>query len=158
MCKRIQSITDLHLPCLNPNNLINGIRLIVSLSLSLSIHNKKYILFRHYFSDDAASSGNSGDSKNGRDNKNGGNSKKGGGNKNDGGDNNNKSYPPPPPMFSTVNKGGGHPESSAFGALAQIAVPENYPTVPVIPLYRNPVFPKFVKLVEVKQILVFFYI
>ena len=52
-------------------------------------------------------------------------------------------------MFSTVNKGGNHPESSAFGALTQIAVPENYPTVPVIPLYRNPVFPKFVKLVEV---------
>ncbi|XP_047127489.1 lon protease homolog, mitochondrial isoform X1 [Hydra vulgaris] len=36
-----------------------------------------------------------------------------------------------------------------FGALAQIAVPENYPTVPILPLYRNPVFPKFVKLVEV---------
>ena len=40
-----------------------------------------------------------------------------------------------------------------FGALAQIAVPENYPTVPILPLYRNPVFPKFVKLVEVHSFL-----
>lgn len=51
-------------------------------------------------------------------------------------------------MFSS-SKGENHPESSTFGALAPFAVPENYPTVPVIPLYRNPVFPKFVKLVEV---------
>ena len=116
-------------------------------------------------SDNAPASGNGGDNKNGGDDKNsgdntqngggnktGGNKKggnKNGGKKNGGGDNNNKNYPPPPPMFSTVNKGGNHPESSAFGALTQIAVPENYPTVPVIPLYRNPVFPKFVKLVEV---------
>jgi len=48
-------------------------------------------------------------------------------------------------MFTSSNP----PESSSFGALANIAIPENYPTVPVIPLYRNPVFPKFVKLVEV---------
>lgn len=67
-----------------------------------------------------------------------------------GGDNNNKGYPPPPPMFSS-SKGENHPESSTFGALAPFAVPENYPTVPVIPLYRNPVFPKFVKLVEISN-------
>jgi len=40
-------------------------------------------------------------------------------------------------------------QSSSFTALAQIGVPENYPTVPIIPITRNPVFPKFVKLVEV---------
>lgn len=60
------------------------------------------------------------------------------------------STPPPPPNgFPGERRGGPPPESSSFGALAQIAVPENYPTVPVLPLYRNPVFPKFVKLVEV---------
>eukprot|EP00111_Clytia_hemisphaerica_P002961 TCONS_00008413-protein len=66
------------------------------------------------------------------------------GNGSDGG---NKNYPPPPPMFATSK----HPETSSFNALAQINVPENYPTVPVIPLYRNPVFPKFVKLVEISN-------
>jgi len=38
---------------------------------------------------------------------------------------------------------------SNMNALTQIGVPDFVPTVPVIPLYRNPVFPKFVKLVEV---------
>ena len=71
----------------------------------------------------------------------------------DGGDNGgNKSHPPPPPIFSNKSSSN-YPESSSFGALANIAVPDNYPTVPIIPLYRNPVFPKFVKLVEVSIIL-----
>ena len=41
------------------------------------------------------------------------------------------------------------PPSMAQGALAQIGVPEHFPEVPVLPVLRNPVFPKFVKLVEV---------
>lgn len=45
-----------------------------------------------------------------------------------------------------VSTDGNNGDSSA---LTQIGVPENFPVVPVIPLYRNPVFPKFVKLVEV---------
>ena len=35
------------------------------------------------------------------------------------------------------------------GALAQIGVPDNFPDVPILPVLRNPVFPKFVKLIEV---------
>lgn len=47
-----------------------------------------------------------------------------------------------------VSTDGNNGDSSA---LTQIGVPENFPVVPVIPLYRNPVFPKFVKLVEVSD-------
>ena len=35
-------------------------------------------------------------------------------------------------------------------ALAQIGVPDNFPEVPILPVLRNPIFPKFVKLVEVR--------
>ena len=34
-------------------------------------------------------------------------------------------------------------------ALAQIGVPDNFPEVPILPVLRNPIFPKFVKLIEV---------
>jgi len=37
------------------------------------------------------------------------------------------------------------------GALASTAVPEVFPVVPVIPVQRNPVFPRFVKMLEVRN-------
>jgi len=36
-------------------------------------------------------------------------------------------------------------------ALAQIGVPDNFPEVPILPVLRNPIFPKFVKLIEVSD-------
>lgn len=35
------------------------------------------------------------------------------------------------------------------GVLTQIAVPDVFPEVPLIPVHRNPVFPRFVKMLEV---------
>ncbi|XP_040273691.1 lon protease homolog, mitochondrial [Bufo bufo] len=47
-------------------------------------------------------------------------------------------------------------EEAAYGApivtaLAPLIVPEVFPNVPVIPVSRNPVFPRFVKIIEVKN-------
>lgn len=36
-------------------------------------------------------------------------------------------------------------------ALAQIGVPDNFPEVPILPVLRNPIFPKFVKLIEISD-------
>ncbi|KAJ8303937.1 hypothetical protein KUTeg_017520 [Tegillarca granosa] len=38
-----------------------------------------------------------------------------------------------------------------LGALTPLAIPEHYPRVPVIAINRNPVFPRFVKMIEVNQ-------
>lgn len=35
------------------------------------------------------------------------------------------------------------------GALAQVMVPDVFPEVPIIPVHRNPVFPRFVKMIEI---------
>ena len=37
----------------------------------------------------------------------------------------------------------------ALGALAQVVVPDVFPEVPLLPVHRNPVFPRFVKMMEV---------
>ena len=34
-------------------------------------------------------------------------------------------------------------------ALAPISIPDYFPNVPIIPINRNPLFPKFVKIIEV---------
>lgn len=39
----------------------------------------------------------------------------------------------------------------AAGALTQVIVPDVFPEVPVLPVHRNPVFPRFVKMMEVCQ-------
>lgn len=44
---------------------------------------------------------------------------------------------------STVLPGG--------GALSALTVPDNFPNVPIIAVNRNPVFPKFIKMIEVKE-------
>ena len=36
------------------------------------------------------------------------------------------------------------------GALAQVVVPDVFPEVPLLPVHRNPVFPRFVKMLEVR--------
>ncbi|KAL3866563.1 hypothetical protein ACJMK2_043851 [Sinanodonta woodiana] len=41
--------------------------------------------------------------------------------------------------------------SLPFGALTPMAVPEVFPNVPVIAISRNPVFPRFVKMIEVND-------
>ncbi|KFM59255.1 Lon protease-like protein, mitochondrial, partial [Stegodyphus mimosarum] len=40
-----------------------------------------------------------------------------------------------------------YPKSQQMGALAPMTVPEVWPLVPVIAVSRNPVFPKFIKIV-----------
>lgn len=42
-------------------------------------------------------------------------------------------------------------------ALTPMIVPEVFPNVPLIAVSRNPVFPRFIKILEVKPILVLFY-
>jgi len=37
----------------------------------------------------------------------------------------------------------------SLGALAQVVVPDVFPEVPLLPIHRNPVFPRFVKMMEV---------
>nr|CAB3263468.1 lon protease homolog, mitochondrial [Phallusia mammillata] len=37
------------------------------------------------------------------------------------------------------------------GALSTLTVPDNFPNVPIIPVSRNPVYPKFLKMVEIKD-------
>lgn len=42
-----------------------------------------------------------------------------------------------------------HPFSRRNGSLAEVTVPEDFPEVPVLALSRQPLFPKFVKILEV---------
>ena len=42
-----------------------------------------------------------------------------------------------------------HPSSSKGGPLSDITIPDDFPEVPVLSLSRHPLFPKFVKLLEV---------
>ena len=44
------------------------------------------------------------------------------------------------------------------GALAQVIVPDVFPEVPVLPVHRNPVFPRFVKMMEVQYLILFLWI
>ena len=37
----------------------------------------------------------------------------------------------------------------SLGALAQVVVPDVFPEVPLLPVHRNPVFPRFIKMMEV---------
>ena len=46
------------------------------------------------------------------------------------------------------DKGGAKVDPSQ-GALAQVMVPDVFPEVPLLPVHRNPVFPRFVKMMEV---------
>ena len=39
--------------------------------------------------------------------------------------------------------------ASANGALSAMNVPDYFPNVPLIPVHKNPVFPKFIKMIEV---------
>jgi len=41
-------------------------------------------------------------------------------------------------------------ENNQETAVAKVDVPEYFPDIPVIPVTRTPVFPKFVKMVEVR--------
>ena len=43
------------------------------------------------------------------------------------------------------------------GALAQVLVPDVFPEVPILPVHRNPVFPRFVKMMEVCKRKPYFY-
>ena len=46
------------------------------------------------------------------------------------------------------DKGGDRVEPE-YGALAPVMVPEVFPRVPLLCVHRNPVFPRFVKMLEV---------
>ncbi|XP_071969945.1 lon protease homolog, mitochondrial isoform X2 [Engystomops pustulosus] len=48
-------------------------------------------------------------------------------------------------------EGGAAPGAPIMTALTPLIVPELFPNVPVIPVSRNPVFPRFVKIIEVKN-------
>jgi Lon-like ATP-dependent protease len=52
------------------------------------------------------------------------------------------------PEVIIEDKTGAHPDPTQ-GVLTQIAVPDVFPEVPLIPVHRNPVFPRFVKMLEV---------
>ncbi|XP_076800484.1 lon protease homolog, mitochondrial-like [Clavelina lepadiformis] len=39
----------------------------------------------------------------------------------------------------------------AAGALSAMTIPDDFPNVPIIPVNRNPVFPKFIKMIEVRE-------
>ena len=45
-----------------------------------------------------------------------------------------------------------HPFSRRSGSLAEVTVPEDFPEVPVLALSRQPLFPKFVKILEVSSL------
>ena len=45
----------------------------------------------------------------------------------------------------------GTPPDPSQGALAQVVVPDVFPEVPLLPVHRNPVFPRFVKMLEVTE-------
>ena len=46
-----------------------------------------------------------------------------------------------------------HPFSRRSGSLAEVTVPEDFPEVPVLALSRQPLFPKFVKILEVSSLI-----
>lgn len=50
-----------------------------------------------------------------------------------------------------------YPTSQQMGALTTMTVPEIWPTVPLIAVSRNPVFPKFIKIIEVSHCLLLSY-
>ena len=43
---------------------------------------------------------------------------------------------------------------SSSGALSAMSVPEYFPHVPLIAVNRNPVFPKFIKMIEVRRVFI----
>lgn len=47
------------------------------------------------------------------------------------------------------DKSAGAKVDPSLGALAQVVVPDVFPEVPLLPVHRNPVFPRFVKMMEV---------
>ena len=46
--------------------------------------------------------------------------------------------------------GGDHRGIHQTFALAPVAIPDMFPEVPILPISRNPIFPKFVKMLEVR--------
>ncbi len=42
------------------------------------------------------------------------------------------------------------PAAARQHAIAPVSVPENFPEVPVLPVSRNPIFPRFVRMLEVR--------
>ena len=69
-------------------------------------------------------------------------------NANDGSDDGNNSVKPSTPPTTTIS------ESDASGPIihslpATMSVPDVWPNVPVIAINRNPVFPRFIKIIEV---------
>ena len=42
------------------------------------------------------------------------------------------------------------------GALSAMSVPENFPNIPIIAVNRNPVYPRFVKMIEVCEFYLLF--
>ncbi|XP_031561548.1 lon protease homolog, mitochondrial-like isoform X2 [Actinia tenebrosa] len=68
------------------------------------------------------------------------------GNQDDNGDGSNKDDP----EVVIEDKAGTSPDPTQ-GVLTQILVPDVFPEVPLIPVHRNPVFPRFVKMLEISD-------
>ncbi|KAJ7365796.1 Lon protease mitochondrial [Desmophyllum pertusum] len=49
------------------------------------------------------------------------------------------------------DKSAGAKVDPSLGALAQVVVPDVFPEVPLLPVHRNPVFPRFVKMMEISD-------
>ncbi|GIY51638.1 lon protease homolog, mitochondrial [Caerostris darwini] len=62
----------------------------------------------------------------------------------DGSENGNRDHGEEPPIQE-------YPKPQDIGALAPMTVPEIWPRVPVLAVSRNPVFPKFIKIIEVSD-------
>jgi hypothetical protein len=91
-------------------------------------HNSRYVAQK----DDNSSSSSSGDGNDGNDNKN------------DGGSNPHEDVA----SFNDPNA----PNLPPLLALAPIQIPENFPKVPLVAIPRNPLFPNFIKMLEVRFI------
>lgn len=55
-----------------------------------------------------------------------------------------------PPEVIIEDKGGTIGGEAAHGTLVPVMVPEVFPRVPLLCVHRNPVFPRFVKMLEVR--------
>lgn len=70
------------------------------------------------------------------------------GNGNDDGDGGDKKDDGAEPVIE--DKAGAKVDPS-LGALAQVVVPDVFPEVPLLPVHRNPVFPRFIKMMEISD-------
>ncbi len=118
-----------------------GPNLIESRYLSSGINSRHYAIWNWSGGRDGGFSESGGN--NSRNNDGGENGGEGEGSAGEGGGEGEAPPPPPPPPIMT--------------SLAPVSVPETFSPVPVIAVHRSPVFPKFIKIVEVSAFYYFYF-